>query len=150
MFSDWLPSNLKQPSELLVPNPEPPPDPTLILPNPNPSDEDKDETMGTLGDVAMEWGTEEQILAPQLNTSQNSSTSAIPTGFLCDDADKNKKREPEYGFRARKYGAHRHSSTLVLATSSQIDKEEEKTDKIYWELPCKRPIQRLELRVRKD
>ena len=122
MFSDWLPSNLKQPSELLVPNPEPPPDPTLILPNPNPSDEDKDETMNTLVGVAMEWGTEERIFAPKLYTSQNPSTSVVPARYLHDDSDNVKKRK-----------AHDISKSC-----DNLTYVEGSTDRAHWEPPFER------------
>ena len=47
-----------------------------------------------MGHIAVELGTEERKLATKLNTSQNSSTSVVPTGSLHEDTRLEPHLEP--------------------------------------------------------
>ena len=134
IIADSLPSNSEEQSELFLPSRKLPPD--LLRPNPKPPNQDN-ESRNNLGDVAIDWGTEERNLAPKLYKSQNPSTSTVLTRFHYEDSDNIKKREVQGISKCQKYGASCDSLRYVRTASCQIPKGE-KTDKVHWEPPCER------------
>ena len=128
-ISGTVPSNSKEQSESFLACPKPPPDP--LISNPKPPDDgnnSRDTITANLGEVAMEWETEERILAPKIYTSQNPSTSVVPTVYLHDDSDNVKKREAHGISKIQKIDASFDSLTHV----------EGNTDRAHWEPPFER------------
>ena len=112
-----------------------PPDP--LPSNPKPPWEEMKGSLDTMGHVTMEWETEERILAPKSNTSQNTSTFVVPGGSLLNISDNIKKKELEPSTPGQNSVTFHMGPTFVRASSSQDAKERKSTERVHWEPPCK-------------
>ena len=114
----------------------------IIPPDPLPSNpkqpwEEMKESLDIIGPATMNWETEERILAPKSNTSQNSSTSLVPAESLLDISENIGKNQPEPRTLDPSSVNSHTGPTFVWASSSQVDKESKDNERVHWEPPSK-------------
>ena len=114
----------------------------IIPPDPLPSNpkqpwEEMKESLDIIGSATMNWETEERILAPKSNTSQNSSTSLVPAESLLDISENIEKNQPEPRTLDPSSVNSHTGPTFVWASSSQVGKESKDNERVHWEPPSK-------------